>query len=166
MVKRALELKREIEELIAADHDEHAVILTQTLLKVRLEADLYTYALDCDEPRAIAAATALLPSFNLRDGRVRGFVETLIGERIDSCDEHGHWAQMQEYGQLRNRLVHGGEQTVGADEANGFLDAVLEVTRIVRARLLLALAVYDEDDARDDERWVSRRSRSSPSPSP
>lgn len=156
---RSLELKHEIEDLIEAGQYELAVILTQTLLEVRLEADLHAFADEFEEPKVLAAAIDLLPGFNLSNGRVRKFVEALIGNPIMDHDEADHWARLRNFQQLRNTLVHQGAREVAASDADGFLDAVLAITRIVRTNLLITVYAYEEEDAEYDARWVSRRSK-------
>src|SRR3954447_19915774 len=84
---RSLELKHEIEDLIAAGQYELAIILTQTLLEVRLEADLHAFADESEEAKVLAAAIDLLPpGLNLSNGRVRKFVESLMGNPIAQHD--------------------------------------------------------------------------------
>jgi hypothetical protein len=123
---RSFALETEVRRLLREERHDLAVLVAQTLLKVRTEAEL-AFFVEHNEERVLGeAALGLLPSYNLANPRVHPFVETLVGVRFrDHC--HEEFAALKAHVTRRNAIAHRGEQ-VSAEDARASLAAVLAMT--------------------------------------
>ena len=86
-----------------------AVLVAQTLLEVRTEAELVHFVKHSQERSMGEAALGLLPSYNLANPRVQPFVETLVGVRFrDHCRDE--FAALKAHMVRRNAIAHRGDQ--------------------------------------------------------
>jgi hypothetical protein len=159
---RSYALESEVERLLREKRYELAVLLSQTLLELRVEAELVDYFQNIREERFGAAALGLLPSYNIGNGRVQTFVERLIDEKLRDADAAA-MAALRAHVERRNRVAHRGEQ-VSEEDARASLSAVLAVSRLVHELSYRSLGLDDllEEEARqereasgadDDEDW-------------
>jgi hypothetical protein len=151
---RALLLEGEVQRLIAEESYSLAVILSQTMLELRVEREAKELAEGFDASSFGTAALGLLTSFNLLHGRTRKFFETALEVRF-SEEMPEQVKALQEHAKLRNRVVHEGED-VGRDEARASLAAVLEITHLLHQltyRRLGLDAILEEEERleREDE---------------
>jgi hypothetical protein len=161
LMLRSYALEDEVERLIREKRYELAVLLSQTLLELRVEAEFVDYFKTIGEERLGSAALDLLPSYNIGNGRVRGFFERLIDEKLRDANAEA-MASLRAHVERRNRIAHRGEQ-VSETEARESLSAVLTVTRLVHELCYRSLGLDDaleeearqrrEDGDRDDEGW-------------
>ena len=84
---------------------ELAVLLSQTLLELRVEAELADYFKTIREERFGDAALGLLPSYNIGNGRVQTFFERLVDEKLRDADADA-MAALREHVERRNRVAH------------------------------------------------------------
>ena len=147
---RSYALETEVERLLREERYELAVLVSQTLLELRVEAELVEY-FEVSGERAIGeAALGLLPSYNLGHGRVQVFVERLVGVRLR--DDHGDvMAALREHVERRNGIAHRGE-IVSREEARASLAAVLAACQLVHELWHRALGLEDvlEEEARQE----------------
>jgi hypothetical protein len=159
---RSYALETEVERLLREERYELAVLLSQTLLELRIEAELVDYFRTIDEERFGEAALGLLPSYNIGNGRVQTFFERLIDEKLRDADADAMTA-LSAHVKRRNRIAHRGEQ-VSEQDARASLSAVLAVGRLVHELSYHSLGLDDvlEEEARqereasgddDDESW-------------
>jgi hypothetical protein len=78
LMLRSYALEREVERLLEEERYELAVLLSQTLLELRVEAELVEYFDIIQEEQLREAALGLLPSYNIGNGRVQAFFERLV----------------------------------------------------------------------------------------
>lgn len=147
---RSFALETEVERLLREERYELAVLLAQTLLELRVEAELVDYFRTIGEERFGEAALGLLPSYNVGNGRVQTFFERLIGVKLREADA----AAMDALGahvRRRNAVAHRGEQ-VSAEDARASLAAVLTVSQLVHELSYRSLGLDDvlEEEARQE----------------
>lgn len=145
---RSFALEREVERLLNNDDSDLAVLVAQTLLEVRTEAELVHFVENSQERAMGEAALGLLPSYNLANPRVQPFVEKLVGVRFrDHCSEE--LASLKVHVTRRNAIAHRGDQ-VTRDDAQASLRAVLAMTEVLHELCYRALGMEDalEEEAR------------------
>lgn len=146
---RALLLEGEIERLIGEGNYSLAVILSQTMLELRVEREARELAEGFDSDSFGAAALGLFPSFNLTNSRTRRFFETALEVRFADVMP-GEVKDLEAHAKLRNRVVHEGEE-VGREEARTSLAAVLAITRRLHQLTYRRLGL--EEILEEEERW-------------
>ena len=151
LMLRSYALESEVERLLREKRYELAVLLSQTLLELRVEAELVDYFKILREERFGEAAVGLLPSYNIGNGRVQTFFERLVGERLRDANA-GAMAALRAHVELRNRVAHRGEQ-VGEEAARASLAAVLRVSQLVHELAYRSLGLEDvlEEEARQEQ---------------
>ncbi len=156
---RSFALENEVERLLREERYELAVLVSQTLLELRIEAELADFFKSAGEEVLGEAALGLLPSFNLGNGRVQTFFERLVGVRLrDKYQDE--MAALRAHVERRNGIAHRGEQ-VSRENAKASFEAVLAVTQIAHELAYRALGLEDllEEEARqegeddDEEGW-------------
>jgi hypothetical protein len=145
---RAYALEAEVERLLREGRFELAVLLSQTLLELRVEAELVDYFETIGEQRFGDAALGLLPSYNIGNGRVQTFFERLVGDRLQEADAKAVSA-LRAHVERRNGVAHRGEQ-VSEQEARASLAAVLAAGQLVHELSYRSLGLDDvlEEEAR------------------
>lgn len=145
---RSFALESEVRRLLREERYDLAVLVAQTLLEVRAEAELAHFVKHSQEPSMGEAALSLLGGYNLGNGRVQAFVEGLVGVRFtDHCGDD--FRALQEHVKRRNRVAHRGEE-VSAEDARASLAAVLAMTEALHQLSYRALGM--EDDLEEEER--------------
>jgi hypothetical protein len=159
---RSYALETEVERLLREERYELAVLLSQTLLELRVEAELVDYFRTIGEERFGEAALGLLPSYNIGNGRVQTFFERLVDRKLRDANSDAMTA-LRAHVELRNRVAHRGEQ-VSEQDARASLSAVLAVSQLVHELSYRSLGLDDvlEEEARqereldgedDDDDW-------------
>lgn len=141
---RSYELQTEIGRLLGAGHHELAVLLSQTLLEIRVEAELIEYFEILQEDTFSEAAFGLLASYNIGNHRTRGFFETLVGVRLSEEDPKV-MRELQLHNTRRNRIAHAGEK-IDESEAQDSVRAVRAVCALVHELSFRSLGLDDELD--------------------
>lgn len=147
---RSYALETEVERLVREGRYELAVLLSQTLIELRVEAELMDYFETIGEERFGEAALGLLPSYNIGNGRVQTFFERLIDEKLRDANPDA-LAALRAHVERRNRVAHRGEQ-VSEQDARASLSAALAVSRLVHELSYRSLGLDDvlEEEARQD----------------
>lgn len=145
---RSFALEREVQRLLRAGQHELAVLVAQTLLELRTEAELAHFVKRSEEPAMGEAALALLPSYNLGNHRVLPFVEALIGVRFRDHNPEA-LADLRAHVTRRNGVAHRGEQ-VSKEDAESSVAAVIAMTEALHELAYRALGM--EDDLEEEER--------------
>jgi hypothetical protein len=139
-------LETEVQRLLREERYDLAVLVSQTLLELRVEAELVEFFEITGEHALGDAVLDLLPSFNLAHHRVSAFFERLVGVRLS--DDHGEeMAALRAHGKRRNRIAHEGAK-VSREDARASLAAVLEVCKLVHE---LSYRAHGLDDALEEE---------------
>jgi hypothetical protein len=125
LMLRSYALEREVERLLKEERYELAVLLSQTLLELRVEAELVEYFDIIQEKQLREAALGVLPSYNIGNGRVQAFFERLVDFRMREEDAEAMDA-LREHVERRNRIAHGGER-VSREDAMASLEAARAV---------------------------------------
>jgi hypothetical protein len=150
-VLRSFALEREVERLLREERYELAVLISQTLLELRTEAELAHFAKTSMEPTMGEAALAVLGTYNLANPRVQRFVEAIVGVRFrDRCPDE--FTALKRHVERRNAIAHRGEQ-VSAEDARASFAAVLAMTEMLHELCYLALGL---DDDLEEERRQQR----------
>ena len=122
---RALFLEREIERLLDAENYSLAVIVSQTMLELRVEQEVRHLAEGFDADSFGEAALGLISSFNL-SRRTQKFLETALGIRF-STEMPAEIKALRTHYALRNRIVHEGE-AADREQARASFKAVRDIT--------------------------------------
>jgi hypothetical protein len=141
-VLRSFALEREVERLLSEGRNELAVLISQTLLELRTEAELAHFVKTSQEPSMGEAALAALGTYNLANPRVQRFVETIVGVRFRDRSRED-FAALKSHVERRNGIAHRREQ-VGAEDARASFAAVLKMTETLHELCYLALGLDDE----------------------
>jgi len=151
------------ERLLREKRYELAVLLSQTLLELRVEAELVDYFEILREKRFGDAALGLLSSYNIGNGRVQTFFERLIDAKLRDADAEAMSA-LRAHVERRNGVAHRGDQATEED-ARASLAAVLAVSQLVHELSYRSLGLDDvleeearqergdDEDYEDDEDW-------------
>jgi hypothetical protein len=147
---RSYALEREVERLLREERYELAVLVSQTLLELRVEAELVDYFDIIHEQTFGEAALGLLPSYNIGNGRVQTFVERLLGVRLQDEDPDAMTA-LRAHVERRNRIAHRGEQVTRKD-GRASLTAVLAASQLLHELCYRHLGLEDvlEEEARQE----------------
>jgi hypothetical protein len=151
---RSFALEAEVQRLLREERYDLAVLVSQTLLELRVEAELVEFFKNTGEQAIGEAALGLLPSYNLGNGRVQTFFERLVAVRLR--EDHGEvMAALRAHVERRNRIAHRGEQ-VSRDDASASLAAVLAVSQLVHELSYRALGLDDllEEEARQEREML------------
>lgn len=148
---RSFALETEIERLLREERYELAVLLAQTLLELRVEAELVDYFRTIGEERLGKAALELLPSYNIGNGRVQTFFERLVSSKLGEADAAAMTA-LRAHVERRNGVAHRGERVSGED-ARASLAAVLAVSQLVHEMSYRSLGL---DDVLEEETRLER----------
>jgi hypothetical protein len=147
-IMRSFALEREVERLLREKRYELAVLISQTLLELRTEAELAHFAKTSQEPTMGDAALAILGTYNLANPRVQRFVEAIVGVRFrDGCPDE--FTALKRHAERRNAIAHRGEQ-VSAEDARASFAAVGAMTEVLHELCYLALGL--EDDLEEERR--------------
>lgn len=139
---RSFSLEREVVRLLHNEQYDLAVLVAQTLLEVRTEAELAHFVEYSQEQAMGEAALGLLPSYNLGNARVQPFVERLVGVHFrDHCPDE--FASLRAHVKRRNAIAHRGEQ-VAREDAEASLAAVLTMTQVLHELCYRALGMEAE----------------------
>jgi hypothetical protein len=148
LMLRSYALEDEVQRLVRDGKHELAVLVAQTLLELRTEAELVNFVKHSQEQAMGEAALALLPSYNLAHHRVLPFVEALIGVSFrDHCPEA--LVELRAHVTRRNGVAHRGER-VTKDDAQASVAAVLAMTEALHELAYWALGM--EDDLEEERR--------------
>jgi hypothetical protein len=145
---RAFELESEVGRLLREGHHELAVLLTQTILELRVEAELSEHLKILGEDALRDAALELLTTFNIGQSYTKRFFERLVNARLSDVNPAA-MRELQEHNERRNRIAHAGE-TIDEDDARASLRAVLAVCALVHELSFQALGL--EDVLEEEER--------------
>jgi hypothetical protein len=160
---RSYALETEVERLLREKRYELAVLLSQTLLELRVEAELVDYFEILREKRFGDAALGLLSSYNIGNGRVQTFFERLIDAKLRDADAEAMSA-LRAHVERRNGVAQRGDQATEED-ARASLAAVLAVSQLVHELSYRSLGLDDvleeearqergdDEDYEDDEDW-------------
>lgn len=148
---RSFALEREVQRLLVEERYELAVLISQTLLELRTEAELTHFVENSQEPRLGEAALTVLGTYNLGNPRVQRFVEGLVGVRLrDRCSSE--FTALKAHVERRNAIAHRGEE-VDAEDARASLAAVRAITEVLHELCYLELGLDDElEEERRQER--------------
>lgn len=147
---RSFALENEVERLLRGGQYDLAVLVSQTLLELRTEAELAEFVENSGNEEMGEAALTLLPSYNLGNGRVQAFFERLVGVRL-----RDHYpdelAALRAHVERRNAIAHRGAQ-VSREDARASFAAVLAITQIAHelAYRALGLEAVLEEEARQE----------------
>jgi hypothetical protein len=150
---RSFALEREVERLLREERFELAVLVSQTLLELRTEAELANYVDVVGERTLGEAALDLLHNYNLANGRTQKFFEQLVGVRFkDHCPQE--LAAVRAHVERRNGIAHRGEE-VTREEAQGSFIAVKTITAIAHELAYRRLGLDDdlEEERRQEREW-------------
>lgn len=159
---RSFALETEVERLLREERYELAVLVSQTLLELRVEAELVDFFRITGEQAFGDAALGLLPSYNIGNGRVQAFFERLVRARLRD-EQPETMVALREHVERRNRIAHRGEQ-VSSEEARASLAAVLAVCKLVHELSYRALGLEDEleEEARQEREMLGEHREAGP----
>lgn len=147
-IRRSFALEREIEGLLRDKQYALAVIMSQTLLELRIACEVDNLIEGFDAGSFGEAAVGLLDSFNPTNSRTKSFFETTLGVKLP--EETGEdWPAMVEHNRRRNEVVHKGVE-VSEAEARASLAAVEAVSW--RIHQLTLRRIGAESELEEDER--------------
>lgn len=146
-ILRSYKLERVAQRLRSAGEYEAAVLVAQTLLELRVEAEMANFVSDMDYGDFGEAALASLPNYNLV-GRTLKLAEAMAGSRLRD-DMPLTMDGLQAHIERRNGVAHRGEE-VTAEDAAASLEAVAAVTQ--RLHELFYLRLGRDDDLAEEER--------------
>lgn len=145
---RSFKLEAEVRRLISTEQYELAVLVSQTLLELRIEAELAHFVEHSGDPELGEAALSILGSYNLGNPRTQRFFEQLVGVKLkDRAPKM--LRELKAHVERRNRIAHRGD-TATREEAHASLRAVLAATEVAHILALLKLGMDDdlEEEAR------------------
>jgi hypothetical protein len=145
---RSFALEREIEGLLRGKQYALAVIVSQTLLELRIAREVDNLVEGFDADSFGEAAVGLLSSFNPGNQRTQEFFEAALETRF-AQEMPEDWRALREHNRRRNNIIHEGAEVTEA-EARESLAAVERVSWGIH-QLTLRRIGWDED-LEEDER--------------
>lgn len=145
---RSYGLETEALRLIEQGQFAASVLVSQTLLELRTEAELSDFFRNCQEPSLGEPVLRLLPGFNPANSRVRKFIEGISGTRLFE-EHHDIFDALHRHSKLRNAVAHTGIP-VAEGQARESISTVSEVAKILHEVLYRALG--REDELEEEER--------------
>jgi hypothetical protein len=152
---RALTIESEIQRLL---HDEHyalVIVVSQTMLELRVEQEIKNLAEGFQADSFGQATLEMFSSFNL-NGRTRMFVERVLDIKF----AHALTSEMEAlrvHTERRNRIVHAGA-AASRDEAHASFQAVRDVTwrlhQLVYRRVGWDVELEEDEKIRREEEGI------------
>jgi hypothetical protein len=148
---RSYALESEIERLLRDEQYELAVLVSQTLLELRVEAAMADLAEGFQAESFGEAAFGLLSSYNLT-GRTQQFLEEVLDTKLHQ-ELPEEMQALKDHIELRNAIAHSGAEA-SEQEARASYGAVLEVSERIRELIYRRIgweAVLEEEERQRQE---------------
>jgi hypothetical protein len=156
---RALLIESEIQRLLDDEHYALAIVVSQTMLELRVEQEIKNLAEGFQSDTFGEATLEMFSSFNL-NGRTRKFVELALGIRfVDVLPSE--MEALRFHNERRNRIVHAGAAASG-DDAHASFQAVRDMTwrlhQLVYRRIGWDLELEEDEKIRREEEGIEPES--------